>query len=55
VDLFDAWGEKTPHTQIVAIGAFGSNPPEALKIQFDACIKKITMRPMIERIGNISI
>lgn len=38
VTIFNAWGERKPRTQIVAIGAYGSIDPEALKAQFDACI-----------------
>jgi G3E family GTPase len=38
VALFDEWGERTPRTQIVAIGAPGSIDAEALTAQFDACI-----------------
>ncbi|MFC2054197.1 CobW family GTP-binding protein [Chloroflexota bacterium] len=38
VALDQEWGETKPHTQIVAIGAYGSIEPEALTAQFDACI-----------------
>ncbi len=38
VVLDEAWGETTPSTQIVAIGAPGSIDAEALTAQFEACI-----------------
>jgi G3E family GTPase len=38
VALEEEWGETTPRTQIVAIGAPGSISPEALTEQFEACI-----------------
>ena len=38
VALDDEWGERSPRTQIVAIGAHGSIDAEALTEQFDACI-----------------
>jgi len=41
VVLGEAWGETTPSTQIVAIGAPGSIDPEALTAQFEACISKV--------------
>ncbi|MEA3441692.1 MAG: GTP-binding protein [Chloroflexota bacterium] len=40
VALDEEWGETTPSTQIVAIGAPGSIDPEALTAQFDACISQ---------------
>jgi G3E family GTPase len=33
------WGERTPRTQIVAIGAPGGIDPEELSAKFDACIE----------------
>ncbi len=41
VTLDEAWGETTPRTRIVAIGAPGSINPEALTAEFDACISKV--------------
>jgi len=38
VALRDQWGERTPRTQIVAIGAPGSINSELLTEQFEACI-----------------
>ena len=38
VALDDEWGERSPRTQIVAIGAHGSIDAQALTEQFDACI-----------------
>jgi len=38
IALRDQWGERTPRTQIVAIGAPGSIDAEALREQFEACI-----------------
>jgi len=34
------WGERTPRTQIVAIGTLGSIDAQELSNKFDACIKK---------------
>jgi G3E family GTPase len=36
--LSDEWGESTPSTQIVAIGALDGFDPEDLKGKFDACL-----------------
>ncbi|MEA3334737.1 MAG: GTP-binding protein [Chloroflexota bacterium] len=41
VTLGEAWGETTPRTRIVAIGAPDSINPEALTAQFDACISEV--------------
>jgi G3E family GTPase len=41
VALGEAWGETTPSTQIVAIGAPGSIDPEILTAHFEACISKV--------------
>ena len=38
VSLFDEWGDRAPHTQIVAIGALGSINTEDLTARFEACI-----------------
>jgi G3E family GTPase len=38
VALDDEWGERSPRTQIVAIGAPGSINPQALTEQFEACL-----------------
>lgn len=38
VTLGEPWGETTPRTQIVAIGAPGSIDKEALTAQFEACL-----------------
>jgi len=38
ISLEDEWGETTPRTQIVAIGAYGSIDEEALTAQFEACL-----------------
>ena len=36
----EVWGDTTPRTQIVAIGAPGSINPQQLTAQFDACISE---------------
>ena len=36
--LDDEWGERTPHTRIVAIGAPGSIDDEELKSLFNGCL-----------------
>ena len=38
VALEDEWGERTPRTRIVAIGAVGGVDAQALTEQFDSCI-----------------
>jgi G3E family GTPase len=38
ISLADAWGERTPHTQIVAIGAAGAIDGEALRVTFEQCV-----------------
>jgi G3E family GTPase len=38
ISLEEAWGEKSPRTQIVAIGAYGSIDEEALTAQFTQCV-----------------
>jgi G3E family GTPase len=38
VALEDEWGERSPRTQIVAIGAHGGIDAEELRDRFDACI-----------------
>jgi G3E family GTPase len=38
ISELDAWGDRTPRTQIVAIGA--SINPQELSSQFDACIAR---------------
>jgi len=38
VSLADGWGERTPRTQIVAIGAAGATDGEALGAAFEQCI-----------------
>ena len=38
VALQDEWGDSTPRTQIVAIGAPDGIDADALRAQFDACI-----------------
>ena len=38
ISLEDNWGEKSPRTQIVAIGAYGTIDEEALTAQFEACL-----------------
>jgi hypothetical protein len=40
VALDGHWSERTPRTQIVAIGAPGSINAEVLETQFDACISQ---------------
>ena len=40
VALFDEWGERKPHTKIVAIGAPGSLDTKALTVEFESCISK---------------
>jgi len=42
VTLEEAWGERTPYTQIVAIGAPGAFDPADLKRRFDHCIVEAT-------------
>jgi len=37
VSLMDAWGERTPRTQIVAIGAVGAIDGEKLRAAFEQC------------------
>ena len=34
----DEWGERTPHTKIVAIGSANEIDPESLTAQFESCI-----------------
>ena len=51
VTLDEAWGETTPRTRIVAIGAPGSINPEALTAQFDACISKVVAVDAGLRVG----
>jgi len=41
VTLEDVWGDRTPRTQIVAIGAPGSIDPQDLTARFDSCISEI--------------
>ncbi len=36
--LEDEWGDRTPRTQIVAIGAAGTIDPAALTAQFETCV-----------------
>jgi G3E family GTPase len=38
VSLMDAWGERTPRTQIVAIGAAGTIDERALRATFEQCV-----------------
>ena len=38
VALDDEWGERSPRTQIVAIGAYGGIDPEMLTAQFEGCL-----------------
>ena len=38
VSLGEEWGDVSPRTQIVAIGAPGSIDPNTLTEQFEACI-----------------
>ena len=38
VTLLDKWGDRTPKTQIVAIGAYGSIEPALLQAQFESCL-----------------
>ena len=39
ISELDGWGERTPRTQVVAIGS--SIDAEDLKIKFDACLAKV--------------
>jgi G3E family GTPase len=38
ISLADEWGERTPRTQVVAIGAPGALDQESLRAIFDNCI-----------------
>jgi len=38
ISELDKWGERTPHTQIVAIGVLGGIDAQELSDKFDACI-----------------
>ena len=49
--LGEEWGDKTPRTQIVAIGAPGSIDPQALTVQFDACISEPAAMGAGQRVG----
>ena len=43
----DEWGQRTPQTQIVLIGAPESIDPEALTTQFESCLsEQVTLRPL---------
>jgi hypothetical protein len=39
ISLQDEWGERTPRTQIVAIGAPGAIDKEVLRDKFEQCVK----------------
>jgi len=41
ISLLDAWGDRTPRTRIVAIGAPGSMEQEALQSELDLCLREI--------------
>ncbi len=38
ISLVDEWGERTPRTQIVAIGAVGTMDGQALRATFEQCV-----------------
>jgi len=40
ISELDKWGERTPHTQIIAIGALGGIDAQELSDKFDACIEQ---------------
>ncbi|MGB3363389.1 MAG: GTP-binding protein [Thermodesulfobacteriota bacterium] len=40
ISELDEWGDRTPHTQIVAIGGVGEIDAHDLKTKFDACIEQ---------------
>jgi len=40
ISELDKWGERTPHTQIVAIGVLGGIDAQELSDKFDACIEQ---------------
>ena len=40
ISELDKWGERTPHTQIVAIGALGGSDAQELSDKFDACLEQ---------------
>ena len=40
ISELDKWGERTPHTQIVAIGALGGIDARELSDKFDACLEQ---------------
>ena len=45
--LENDWGNRAPHTQIVAIGAFGTLDGEALREKFDGCFAEAGLTPQI--------
>jgi G3E family GTPase len=45
LSLADEWGDRTPRTRIVTIGAAGEVDGEALRAKFDQCIATFRHRP----------
>jgi G3E family GTPase len=41
ISELDDWGERTPHTQIVAIGESGEIDAQELRSKFDSCIEQL--------------